>query len=55
MHYAVDMYVGEKRLMTVSFHKSRLEADMKITDYITEDRENKKDCYSYKVALHFRK
>lgn len=46
--FRVDMYTGDKRLMLVSFHKTRLDACLKIAEYALEDRKHKKE-YRYAV------
>ena len=47
--YRIDMYAGDKRLMFVSFHKTKLDASLKIAEYALEDRANQKR-YRYKVV-----
>jgi hypothetical protein len=50
MKYCIEMYVGTKRLMLVSFHKTHLEASLKIAEYALEDRANGKSCYRYEIV-----
>ena len=47
--FAIDMYAGEKRLMVVSFHDTKLEASLKIAEYALEDRSHNK-AYRYKIV-----
>jgi hypothetical protein len=44
--FRVDMYTGDKRLMLVSFHKTRLDASLKIAEYALEDKKTRK-AYRY--------
>jgi hypothetical protein len=50
MNFRIDMFVGERHLMIVSFHRTRLEASLKVAEYALEDRENGRDCYRYEVC-----
>ena len=46
--YEVIMCIGDKRLMSVSFHKTKLDASLAIVRYTIEDHENKVE-YKYLV------
>ena len=49
MKFMIDMYYGTRRLITVSFHRTRLEASLKVAEYALEDHANGKD-YRYEIV-----